>query len=621
MRQYWATIIKTLFFWLLFFAISKALFLIAYHHLLAGIPFKEVLSVFTYGLRLDISMTCYFISVPILLYCIQLCINHKVTTILLQAITALELFIASIIVFAEISVYDEWRSKLNYKALAYLRHPDEIIKTATVSQIIFGILGAGIFIAGFYFLYKRFVIKPPIKPLQKKVYLKVPLVFAITGILCFLGIRGGVDAIPIKQSSSYFSRHAVLNDAAVNPQWNLMVNILDFASLEENTTFHFMDSQQAIDAVKQMQTIEKDTTISVLTKQDINVVVILLESWTADVLEYVCQSNEIAPYFNSLTKEGLLFTNFYSNGHRSQQAICSILSGFPSVPNYDITDNHSKYKYLPSLADTFNIMGYHTSFYFGGNLDYGNIRSFLLHSEFQKIIEGKDIDKKIPRGKLGIHDQYMFDYHLQALNKEQQPFFSMLFTVSSHSPYDEPKNVKQLDWDNSQVKFLNSVKYCDYWLGHYLEEAKKQPWYDNTLFILVADHGHPSHIERSYYVADYQRIPMLWYGNILKDEYKGTICETIASHIDLPETLLKQLGQHTTSFLWGRNMFNPYAKPFVYYEINKGFGWVEPNGSYTYTAPFETNDAYFMGDTSLKKDMIFRGKAYTQKLFETYLAY
>ena len=621
MKQYLATIIKTLLFWLLFFSISKMVFLIIYSHLLVSVPTGEILSVFLHGLRLDISMACYLMIIPILLYCVQLCINKRIIVIFLHVIFLLELFLTSIITFAEIGIYDEWRSKLNYKALVYLRHPDEILKTATTYQVVFAIIGICVFMAGFYFIYKRIVIHPSIKPFSKKPFFKAPLVFLVMGALCFLGIRGGVDAIPIKQSSSYFSRHAILNDVAVNPHWNLMVNIIDFASLEDNTMFHFMDSQKANDIVRQLQETSKDTNSLLLKKQDINIVIILLESWSADMIEYFCKSDEIAPNFNRLAKDGLLFTNFYSNGHRSQQAICSILSGFPSVPTYDITDNHGKYKYLPSLADVLNREGYHTSFYFGGNLDYGNIRSFLLHADFQSIIEGKDIDKKLPRGKLGIHDQYMFDYHLDKLNKEQEPFFSMLFTVSSHSPYDEPKNIEPLTWDTPQLKYLNSVKYCDYWLGHYLEEAKKQTWYDNTLFILLADHSHPSHIERSYYVSDYQRIPMLWFGNVLKEEYKGTICEVVASHVDLAQTLLSQLGKDATPFRWGKNTFNPYTTPFAYFEVNKGFGWVEQGGSYTFTYPFEEHAIYYLGDTSLKKDMVLRGQAYTQKLFETYLAY
>lgn len=620
MKRYGITLLKTLLFWLIFFAAGRIIFLLVYNNLLSGISLGEILEVFLYSLRLDISTACYLMSIPIIIYTLQLCFKHKIMIYLLRIIICIELFFISIVTFAEIGIYGEWYSKLNYKALVYLRHPEEIIRTATTFQIIFSIIGIAIFVGGFYYLYNRFVLDPPTEPVRKKAWLKAPVAFILTGSLCFLGMRGGFDAIPIKQSSSYFSHHTILNDVAVNPSWNLFYNVLEFSSLENNTTYIFMDSETAGQTVKELLKVRKDTTLKVLEKEDINVVIILLESWTADVTLYGGGSDEIAPYFNALAQEGLLFTGFYSNGHRSQQAICSILSGFPSIPNYDITDNHSKYRHLPSMIEYFNRKGYASSFYFGGNLDYGNIRSFLLHADFKKIIEDKDLPRKLPRGKLGIHDQYMFDYHLNELNQAEEPFLSMLFTVSSHSPYDEPKNITPLDWDTDQLNFLNSVKYCDYWLGDYMEKAKEQPWYDNTLFIIVGDHGHPSHLNRSYYDKAYQRIPMLWYGNVLTDEYKGAICDVLSSHIDIPSTLLAQFGGTISSFEWGKNIFNPYSNAFVYHENNRGFGWMEPNGSYNYSSINE--DVFDFNGDELKKDsIIFRGKAYTQKLFETYLAY
>jgi phosphoglycerol transferase MdoB-like AlkP superfamily enzyme len=619
MKQYWYSILKLFLFWLLFFAITRGLFLLVYSHLLANIPLKEIVSVFYYALRLDIATACYLITIPLLLFALQLCFKHKITVILLCIITIIELIGTSLILFAEIGIYGEWRSKLNYKALAYLRHPDEIVRTATSSQVVLFILGTIILVVGFYFIFNRFVLKPLVTP-QKKAYFKAPISLVFASVLCFVGMRGGIDAIPITQSAAYFSRYDILNDAAVNPHWNIILNIKDFGSLEKNNPFSFMDSEKAAKIVKNLRKIEKDTTISLLGRKNINIVVILLESWTADVIEAISGTAEITPHFNSLAKNGLFFTNFYSNGHRSQQAISNMLSGFPSIPNYDITDNHSKYKHLPSMVDILKKEGYYTSFYFGGNLDYGNIRAFLLHANFDEIIEGGNIDKKMQRGKLGIHDQYMLGYQINKLDKQQSPFFNILFTLSSHSPFDYPKISKELNWKTEELKYLNSVKYTDYCLGQYFETVKNKSWYDNTLFILVADHSHPSHIERSYYETDYQKIPMLWFGNVLKEEFRGTTCDIIGSHADMPETLLSQLNFNTDLFQWGKNMFNPYSNKFVYYEIVRGFGWVSPQGSYTYSA-YGDYFHYFTGDESKKDTLLFTGKAYVQKLFETYLSY
>ena len=619
MKYYCWTLIKLVAFWLLFFAITRGLFLLVYSNLLAGIPLKEIAAVFYHALRLDIATTCYLIAGLLLLLVLQLCFRHKIIPVFLRVIMVIELLVTSLILFAEIGVYGEWRSKLNYKALAYLRNPDEILNTASSLQIVLFSLGTIVLVICFYLIFNRFVLKPPITPV-KKAGILAPVTFLFTSGLCFLGMRGGVDAIPITQSAAYFSRYDILNDAAVNPHLNIMLNIIDFGTLENTNPFAFMDSQKAEEIVQNLRKTSRDTTTYLLNRKEVNIVIILLESWSADVVEPFSESDEIAPYFNSLAKEGLLFTHFYSTGHRSQQAICSILSGFPSVPNYDITDNHSKYKHLPSMVDVLKQNGYHTSFYFGGNLDYGNIRAFVLHSHFDEIIEEGNIEKKMPRGKLGIYDQYMLDYQLDKLDNLQTPFFNMLFTLSSHKPFDHPKITEELHWDTEEINYLNSVKYTDYCLGKYIEKAKTKPWYDNTLFILIADHSHPSQFNRSYYERDYQRIPMLWFGNVLKKEFRGTQYEVIGSHVDMPETLLSQLHFNADSFRWGKNMFNPYSNPFMYYEIIRGFGWIAPQGSYTYCT--DRSDIHtFIGDESKRDTLLFTGKAYMQKLFETYLGY
>jgi len=272
------------------------------------------------------------------------------------------------------------------------------------------------------------------------------------------------------------------------------------------------------------------------------------------------------------------------------------------------------------MVDVLKQNGYYTSFYFGGNLDYGNIRAFLLHANFDEILEERSLEKKMQRGKLGVHDQYIFDYQMNKLDELQEPFFNILFTISSHTPFDHPKIVENLNWDTKELKYLNSVKYTDYCLGQYFEKVKSKSWYNNTLFILISDHSHPSHVNRSYYEIGYQRIPMLWFGNVLKEEYRGTQCDIIGSHVDMPETLLSQLNHNADSFKWGKNMFNPHSNKYVYYEIPRGFGWISPQGSYTYSSNVNVFRS-FIGVDSQQDTLLLIGKAYTQKLFETYLAY
>lgn len=623
MKLYFKTLAKNILFWLLFFAVMRTMFLLVYHSLLVNIRFSEVCAVFYHALSLDISTICYLSAIPLLLFSVQLFFNHKILRILIQIVIIVELLFAAIISLAEIGIYGEWQCKLNYKALLYLHHPEEILLTASTTFVIIAFFAIVLLTVFFAVFYRKFVLRSEIVPLRKSYFLSILVSLLMPGF-CFLGMRGGINAIPISQSAACFSNHYILNDMAINPLWNIVYNILNFGSLNEKTTYYFMDSQDAEQIVNELNRIEKDTFVSILQNNDkINIVIILLESWTADVIESLTGTEDVTPNFHALEKEGLLFTRFYSNGHRSQQAISSLLSSFPPVPHYDITANHNKYRHLQTFSDILQTNNYHTSFYFGGNLNYGNIRSFLYHANFQKIVEERNLRLASPRGKLGIHDEYMFDYHAKALNNEETPFFSILFTLSSHSPYDQPKQIAHLQWDTNEIKYLNSAKYTDFWLGKYFEYAKKQTWYDNTLFIVVGDHSHPSHLRRNYYSKEYQHVPMLFVGKMLKEEYIGKQCDVVSSHIDLAPTLLNQLGYAKDAFLrWGKDIFNPHCQHFAYFEVNNGFGFITDSSSVVfYTIDQNDSRTYFSGDDSQKEILLHKGKGYSQYLFETYCGY
>ena len=622
MKRFWITLLKIYLFWLIFFAIGRTIFLCVYHHLLVGIDFIEILKTYIAAWRLDTAMACYFCVLPIILSALQLCIKGKILFYLQMIVCGIELFFANLVLFGEIGVYKEWLTKLNYKIFLYLKHPTEIVQSANSVELLLFFVGLAVLMVIFLWIYRRWVLKPEITCINKKL-LKFPLCFCLSGGLCFLGMRGGFDAIPITQSAAYFSRHTILNDVAVNPDFNLIMHFINFKSVDKNK-FHFMDNEQAEAVFKQIHFTEKDSNINILKTNNINIVIILLESWSADLVDDLTgRKDSITPNFQKLEKEGILFTNMYANGHRSQQAVCSILSGFPSVPIFDITDNQEKYKHLPSLIQPLQQNGYATSFYFGGNLDYGNIRAFLLHCNFDKIVESKDLPKKLPRGKLGIPDQYMTDIHINSLTETQEPFFSVWFTVSTHSPYDQPKNTPQVKNENLEnLAYLNSAKYCDFWLGKYFEKVRQEPWYANTLFILVGDHGHPTHLQQeSAMNFNYQRVPMLWLGEVLKDEYKGSINSDMCSHIDLAKTILSQLNINNDNFLFGRNIYNANHQQFAFFEALEGFGYKIPHGS---IVQFNTESAFiqnFEGDSAYFDTIKQQGEAFLQYLYQTYMDY
>lgn len=617
MKRYLIETLKLYLFWMLFFLAGRTIFLLSYTNLLSGIPFGETISVYWHALKLDTSAACWLTAPIFLLMSVQLAYSPKWLDTVKKILTGILLTICTLSIFGEIGIYDEWQVKINHKALLYLRRPAEIFNSVSTGKFLLLIFCVIVYIGLFELLYCKIVSNPQIGRTTSG-WLKAPLSFIIGGGLIFVGMRGGFGDIPISQSQSYFSQHYVLNDAAVNTPWNLMHNYLHFNWLSDKNPFKAMPEDEAEAIVAEMHRIQPDSTTHVLNTDKPNIVIVMLESWSADVVASLGRENRpgVTPWFDKLEKEGLLFTNFYSNGHRSQQAMSSILSDFPPMQSNDVTDYFSLYRHLESMPKYFSKKGYSTSFCFGGDLNYGNIRAFILWNEFQNIFEGRDFPKNIPHGKLSVPDQYLFAHSFNDLKAAKEPFFNVIFTGSSHSPYDEPKTVRQITWNVDNLKYLNSVKYSDSCLYDYIKKAQKLPAYKNTLFILVGDHSHATYQNHYVNSPEYMHIPMLWLGGALNGEYRGKTMQTIGSHVDIFPTLLRQIHDDSTRTYRGVNMFNAYNRGFAYYETNYGLGWITPEGNLLYNAERQSTECSNYADSTVFDEELKKSRAYLQTLYK-----
>lgn len=615
-------IIKSIIFQFLFlmalFAIQRIVFILFYANLLNDIEFTSILALFWHAIKLDVSTACYLLGFPFFVLFIQSLFQYNFFNWVIKIYYFIFIPIYSLVTASEIGLYDEWQTKLTYKALRYLTNPSEIFNSVDTFRFIYLLLTA--FLLGFtsiWFYKKYFFVK--IEKFKRNFIFSF-FFLIVCPPLIFSGIRGGWQQIPINQSESYFSKHDILNIAAVNAGWNIFKSVLENNENLEKNPFQFYNTDEAEKTVKQLHEVPKDTTISILTTQRPNVVVILLESWSADLIESLGGEPGITPRFKALEKDGLLFTNFVGNGARSEQGMANIFSSFPAHPYSSITIQPSKYPNLKSMPKKLKENGYNTSFYFGGQLIYGNIKSYIIFNQFDKIWEIYDFDKSIPQGKLGIHDQYTMDIHLKELDKHQQPFFSSLFTVSTHSPFDMPMK-KVINWGGDVCEYLNSAYYTDSCLGAYIDVAKTKDWYKNTLFIILADHSHHSYKQWGRYTFEYYKIPMIFYGDVLKPEYRGKKYNKIASQVDIASTLLNQLGISAKEFEFSKNLFNPYSKEFAYYAFEEGLGWVVPENTYSYDKTLNRYHVMNIPDSVHKEQIIKDGNSYLQTVFQRFLDY
>ncbi|MCX6273448.1 MAG: LTA synthase family protein [Bacteroidetes bacterium] len=606
-------------FWLLFFILARIVFIVYYFRLftIEGVPGLEIFSLFYHGLQLDVSTACYLLVLPFFILVAQSRFPYKWLDKVQRVYNGVMVVVYSLICVGEIGIYAEWKSKLDYKALTYLRHPQEIATSTSLTNFLILLLLTVILSLLGIFLFNRLFYRDLCD--KKRSWATTVIFFLLFPGFLFLGIRGGLQPIPINQAQSYFSRHNLVNQVAVNPGFNLLHSFLESQSYLEKNPFLFYPLEEARKTVNDLYQVRKDTTVSILSTQKPNIVLFILESWSADLVESLGGEPGITPEFRKLEKEGILFTRFYASGNRSQQGMASVFGGFPSLPITAISNHYAKFVKLPSLVKDMKSMGYKTSYYFGGQLIYGGLRAYILFNDFDRIMEEKDYPASIPRGRLGIHDQYTMDRLLEDLDNEKQPFFSTLFTLSTHSPYDEPMK-PVLTWGGNENQYINSGYYTDKCLGDFIRKARQKPWYNNTLFIILADHSHNSYRNWWLNTPSYRKIPLLIFGNVVKEEFRGKQVSKISSQTDIAATLLTQLGRKGNNFSWSKNLFNPYTPDFAYYEIQIGCGWIRPDGNFAFQNEAQTFEHQTFPDP-VKDQRIKEGKSYLEVLFQQFMDY
>ncbi len=619
MKKLFLLILRQLFFWILFFNFTRLVFLVYYSGIISveGIRFTEVLGVFSHAFKLDLATACYFMIFPFLLLLLQSIWSPAWLNTLNKVYSCIMISVYSLSAAAEMGIYAEWKTKLTYKVIKYLSHPSEIYNSAETGTFFLLLLLFALMIAAGSFAYLRWFYRD-------FTWEKLPfwhsVIFALViPPLLFTGLRGGVQQIPINQSQSYFSAHNILNLAAVNNAFNLYISIFENLGNMKENPFSFMDDKQAAVIMQGIYDVKKDTTVSVLTTTRPNIVILIMESWSADLIYELGGEPGITPRFSQLVKQGILFNSIYASGSRSEQGMACIFGGFPAHPISSITVQPDKFVKLPSLVSEMKKLNYSTAFYFGGQLIYGNIKSYIIFNGFDQIMEGENFPASIPRGKLGIHDEFSLGYMVNDLDRFRQPFLASLFTVSTHSPWDQPYQ-KPLKWGGNEQEYINAAYYTDHCLGEFFAKARQKPWFANTLFIIVADHSHNSYRNWHPESKEYHKIPLLMYGDVIKPEFRGKVWNKLGSQHDIASTLLAQMELQHESFRYSKNLFNPYSGEFAYYSTEDGAGWLHGGSYYTFEAhPYIGYKWSYFAPGTDSTQTIKEARAYLQSVFGNYL--
>lgn len=383
--------------------------------------------------------------------------------------------------------------------------------------------------------------------------------------LCLFGIRGRMGYNPIKVSQAYYCEDPFLNQLGVNPVFNLLTSTLD-DNRKENRYLHLMPEQEAVANVQKLLHREGITDISPIARKinqatspnPKNVVLIFMESMSANLMNSFGATKQLTPFLDSLYQQSLSFSHFYSAGIHTNHGMYATLYSFPAI----MKRNAMKGSVIPIYSGLPTILkdnGYQNLFFMTHESQYDNMNAFFRTNGFDEIYAQENYPAEKVVNSFGVQDDFLYQYALPILNKKAesgQPFFTVLLSISNHPPYVIPDYFKP----HSEKPEDQIVEYADWSIRQFMTKAEKQPWFDNTIFVLLGDHGKLVGSPESEIPQSYNHIPLMIYGKDIQPEIK----DNFGGQVDVAPTLLGLLNISYTQNNLGIDLLKE-QRPCMFY--------------------------------------------------------
>lgn len=590
--------------------------------------FTELPAVIWHGLPLDLSMAGYLSVIPGFLSIAVVWLKRD----LVKPIMNIYFIIASLFITCSFllnaSLYPYWKYPLDSTPLFYFfTSPADAIASVSIWQVILSIVILIVLTIGVWFTlrmrgekrqqYSRYGYgyggfgsgkRNRFDDFDRHRGRTSIILLLLTGLL-FLPIRGGITVSTMNTGQAYYSQNAYLNHSAVNPLFSLMESIThqeDFAS-----QYRFMKDKEADKIFATMTSTSDENTYPLLNEATFkkgtpDILIVIMESFASDIMPSMGSYKDVAVCLDSIAQQSILFTRFYANSFRTDRGMVSILSGYPAQPTTSIMRYPRKTSQLPSIARNLaKYKNYKTTYYYGGDADFCNMRSYLVSQGYQHIISDANFPIEDKLSKWGVPDHIVaarMMEDIKAQQNEKRPMLRILQTSSSHEPFEVP-------YHRLKDKRLNAFAYTDSVMGAIVREYRKLPRWKNTLIVFVPDHvgGYKENLndhDRSRY-----QIPLILAGGAISRPMKVGI---IGSQHDIAATLLGQLGVEHREFTFSKNMMSDATPKFAFFAVNDAFGVVSEENSLIY----DNRAKRIVYDKGEKGFNLKRGQAYLQKLYD-----
>ncbi|QLE09869.1 LTA synthase family protein [Pseudoalteromonas shioyasakiensis] len=544
----------------------------------------DSLAVLFGGLRVDLSSLGYLLALAVLMLIAHVLLRSK-TSLLQLIFTLYSSIVVTLIVVIEASTpafITQYDVRPNRLFVEYLDYPQEVF-----SMLLHGHLFAMIstlIIATLSCVFAYRYINAAFSKQQNAKTVSQVVILVTTLLVCLISARGTVSHRPLNPALVYFSSDSLVNSLALNSTYSVAFAIKNMGN-EKNASSLYgnMPRNEILQTVKQaaykqkfitenIPTLSSNTPFNTGKKK--NLVIILEESLGA---RFVGELGGIGvtPELDKLYKQGWGFNNLYATGTRSVRGIEAVTTGFTPSPSRSVVKLSKSQRNFFSLADVLARTGYTTQFIYGGESHFDNMKSFFLGNGFSDIVDINDMQNPEFISSWGVSDEDLFnqaDKELSALNKAGNPFFSLVFTSSNHDPFDIPEGKVTLPegHDPENLKRDLAIKYADYALGKFIAKAKTQDYWQDTVFLVVADHD--------VRVFGSEPVPLKSFhipAVILNSGMDAKQDTRLVSQIDLPVTLLSLLGVDQATPMLGYDLTKQYPVERAMMQYYDNFAYVE----------------------------------------------
>lgn len=554
-------------------ALLRLILFIAGHHMLGEDAEGDIglqSLAFLHGLWFDNVIACYILIVPLAVILLTSLAGVRSRLPLVLSVRWMQVFwgVAFAVSAANIPYFLYFFKNINSSIWNWAEYG------LTTLGMLFGepsyyppMLAFVVLLAAFVWLgnkwVSRFVLPEPAKSWMGRI--PVLLLGACCVGLCLFGIRGRRGYNPIKVSAAYYCQDAFLNQLGVNPAFNLLTSTLDDFR-PENVRLGLMNEAEALknvqkllqrqegeDAPLQYELLPAD---SALGKR--NVVLIFMESMSADLMQTFGQEKPLTPFLDSLFRQSTGYTRCYSAGIHTNHGLYATLYSYPAL----MYRNLMKGSHIPTysgLPTALREAGYRNLFFMTHESQYDNMNAFLRTNGYDEIYSQENYPKEKVVNSFGVQDDYLYRYALDVLDRfdgTDTPFFATLLSISNHPPYVIPENFQtRTSGDETRI-----VEYADWALRMFFDEARKKAWYDNTVFVLLGDHGKLVGEAESVNPESYNHVPLMFF--VPGAEPK--VCDDWALQMDIQPTLLSMLGIRAPQHNFGVNLQSVH-RPFAFY--------------------------------------------------------